>query len=131
VTVEKVAIVAVMAGCNREYMPLLLALVEAWGNNRMLCQAARSDRTFTEMIIVNGPIRHQIGTNSELNALGPGNWANAAIGRCLRLAIVALGGSVAGLNDLSCQGNPIKYGFCFSENEEKNPWEPFHVSPGF
>jgi hypothetical protein len=130
-TVEKVAIVAVMAGCQPEYMPLLLALVEAWGKDNMFCQAARSDSTFNEMIIVNGPFRKQIGMNSELNALGPGNRANATIGRFLRLAIIASGGSVAGLNDLSCQGNPIKYGFCFPENEEKNPWEPFHVSSGF
>jgi hypothetical protein len=131
VTVEKVAIIGAMSGCKPEYMPLLLAIVHAWGKDLMFSQAARSDSTFTEMVIINGPIRNQIGMNCDLNALGPGSRANATIGRFLRLAIICLGGSAVGLNDLSTQGSPVKYGFCFPENEEKNPWEPLHVSSGY
>ena len=131
VTVEKVAIVGAMAGCRPEYLPVMLALIKAWGQNFVFSQAARSDSSFSNMIIVNGPIRKELKMNGDLNAMGPGNQANAAIGRFLRLAIIALGGSRPGMNDLSTQGSPLKYCFCFAENEEKNPWPPFHVSAGF
>jgi len=131
VTVEKVAIVGAMAGCKPEYMPALLALTEIWGNNPIFGQAARSDSTFSTMTVVNGPIRNELGMNKSSNAMGPGNRPNATIGRFLRLAIFCLGGSVPGANDLSTQGSPVKYGFCFPEHEEESPWEPFHVSQGF
>lgn len=130
-TVEKVAIVGAMAGCRPEYMPVLLALTEVWGNNAIFGQAARSDSTFTTMTLVNGPIRNEIEMNMGSNAMGPGSRPNAAIGRFLRLAILCLGGSVPGANDLSAQGSPVKYGFCFPEHEEESPWEPFHVTQGF
>lgn len=131
VTVEKAAIVGVMAGCKPEYMPLLLAIIHTWGQNPLFAQAARSDSTFSVMTVVNGPIRKQLAMNAGGNALGPGNRANATIGRFLRLAIFSLGGSVARMNDMSTQGSPVKYGFCFPEYEEKSPWEPFHVSMGY
>ena len=131
VTVEKVAIVGVMAGCRPEYMPVLLTLTHTWGNNFVFSQAARSDSGFSIMTIVNGPIRREIKMNSNLNCLGPGNQANASIGRFLRLAIIALGGSRPELNDLSTHGTPLKYTFCFAENEEDNPWKPLHVSAGY
>jgi hypothetical protein len=131
VTVEKVAIVGVMAGCKPEYMPLLLSIIENWGSSPIFAQAARSDSTFIVMTIVNGPIRNEIDMNKGSNAMGPGNRANATIGRFLRLAILCLGGSVPGVNDLSAQGNPAKYGFCFPEHEEESPWKPYHVSQGF
>ena len=83
------------------------------------------------MTVVNGPIRNEIGMNKGSNAMGPGNRPNATIGRFLRLAIFCLGGSVPGATDMSTQGSPIKYGFCFPEHEEESPWEPFHVSQGF
>jgi hypothetical protein len=131
VTVEKVAVVGAMSGCEPEYMPVLLSLIQAWGQNPTFAQAARSDSSFSTMTIVNGPIRHELKMNSDLNVMGPGNQANATIGRFLRLAINSLGGSLTGINDLSTQGSPLKYSFCFPENEEKNPWKPFHVSGGF
>jgi len=131
VTVEKVAIVGAMAGCQPGHMPVLLSLVNNWGSNPLFGQAVRSDSTFNLMIVVNGPIRREIDMNQGSNAMGPGNRANASIGRFLRLAIICLGGSIPGANDLSAQGNPVKYGFCFPENEEESPWEPFHVSQGF
>jgi len=131
VTVEKAAVVGVMAGCKPEYMPLLLAILETWGGNPIFAQSARSDSTFSVMTIVNGPIRNEIGMNAGSNAMGPGNRANATIGRFLRLAILCLGNSLPAKNDMSAQGSPVKYGFCFPEHEEENPWEPFHVSMGY
>jgi hypothetical protein len=108
VTVEKVAIVGVMAGCKPDYMPVLLAIIEAWGNGKHFESTVRSTTSFAFPILVNGPIRNQIGMNAGGNALGPGNRANATIGRFLRLAIINLGGSWPGINDMSSQGNTAK-----------------------
>jgi hypothetical protein len=130
VTVEKVAIVGVMAGCKPEYLPVLLAMCEGWGKGNF-DSAVRSTNSFAFPVLVNGPIRNEIEMNSGGNAMGPGNQANATIGRFLRLAIISLGGSWPGINDISTQGNPTKYSFCFAENEEATPWEPFHVSVGY
>jgi len=132
VTVEQVATVGVMAGCEPAHMPVLLSAVEAFGNESF-ASSVRSTGSFSFSIIVNGPIAKKIGMNSGINALGSGtgNKANATIGRFLRLAIICLGGSRSGLNDMSSIGNPSKYSFAFSENEERSPWEPFHVSLGY
>jgi hypothetical protein len=129
-TVEKVAIVGAMAGCKPEYMPVLLAVIEAFGS-APYSAAVRSTQSFNFMVLVNGPIRNEIGMESQHNAMGPCNQANATIGRFLRLAIINLGGSWPGINEMSIQGSPTKYGFCFAENEEQSAWEPFHVSAGF
>jgi hypothetical protein len=131
VTVEKVGIVGAMAGCIPEYMPVLLAIIEAWGNSPAFESTVRSTTSFAFPILVNGPIRNQIKMNAGTNALGPGNRANATVGRFLRLAIINLGGSWPGVSDMSSQGNTAKYSFCFPENEEQSPWEPFHVSMGY
>jgi hypothetical protein len=131
VTVEKVAAVGVMAGCKPEYLPVLLAIVEAWGKDTFFKLLVRSGSSASPIIFINGPVRNEIGMNAGLNALGPGNRANASIGRFMRLAIINLGGSWPGVNDMSAQGSPTKYGFCFAENEEGTPWQPFHTSRGF
>lgn len=132
VTVEKVAIVGAMAGCEPESMPVLLSAVETFGND-IFSSTVRSTTSFSFATIVNGPIAKQIRMNSGINALGSGtgNKANATVGRFLRLAIICLGGSRSGINDMSSQGNPSKYSFAFAENEDRSPWEPFHVSLGY
>jgi hypothetical protein len=129
-TVEKVAIVGAMAGCKPEYMPLLLAIVDAFAKSSFGVFLP-SDSSPTLMTVVNGPIRNEIGMNAGRNAMGPCNQANATIGRFANLSIITLGGLWPQINDLSAQGNPTRYSFCFAENEEKNPWEPFHVSLGY
>jgi hypothetical protein len=132
VTVEKVASIGAMAGCKPAYMPILLGIVEAF-SSEVFASPVRSTTSFSFSIIVNGPIAKEIGMNAGINALGSGtgNKANATIGRFLRLAIINLGGSKSGVSDMSSQGNPSKYSFAFAENEERSPWEPFHVSMGF
>jgi hypothetical protein len=129
-TVEKVAIVGVMAGCNPEYMPVLLAAAEAFGSGNNAATVV-STNSFSYMQIVNGPIAKQIGMNAGIYALGPGNHANATIGRALRLFVHSLGGGRVGENIMGAQGNASAYTFCFPENEEKSPWEPFHVNQGY
>ena len=132
VTVEQVATVAVMAGCEPKYMPLLLGILEAF-DNEWFSSTVRSTTSFSFAIVVNGPVAKKIGMNAGVNALGSGtgNKANATIGRFLRLALICLGGSRSSINDMSSMGNPSKYSFAFAENEDKSPWEPYHVSLGF
>jgi hypothetical protein len=130
VTVEKVAVCGVMAGCKPEYMPVLLAAAEAFGSGNNAATVV-STNSFSFMQVINGPIRNQIGMNAGIFALGPGNQANATIGRALRLFIHSLGGGRVGENLMGAQGNVSAYTFCFPENEEKSPWEPFHVSEGY
>jgi hypothetical protein len=130
VTVRQVAINAVMAGCLPEHMPVLLATVEAYQKfnlNSML----RSTNSFAFMQVVNGPIAKTLKMNSGVNAVGPGNQANAAMGRALRLFITNLGGGAPGVNIMAVIGANSNYSFMFAENEEQSPWEPLSVTQGF
>jgi hypothetical protein len=129
-TVENVAVNAVMAGCKPEYMPVLLAMVEAFYKGDFKSTVVSSN-SFSFMVVVNGPIAKAIGMNGALNALGPGNQANATIGRALRLFLTNLGGLTPRVTLMAAQGNASNYSFAFSENEEVSPWEPLHVSMGF
>ena len=119
-----------MAGCKPEFMPVLLAAVEAFSKGGF-SSTVRSTNSFSFMQIVNGPVAREIGMNSGTYALGPGNRANAAIGRALRLAIYNLGGGQNEVNLMGTQGNVGSYAFAFAENEAESPWEPLHVSRGY
>lgn len=127
-TVEQVAVNAVMAGAQPEHFPVILALAAS-----QVTALHSSTSGFATMVVVNGPIRHQIRMNSGLGALGPFNHANAAIARAYHLLSRNLGGgAVPGITYLGSQGNPLNYaGICFAENQERSPWEPFHVQKGF
>jgi len=131
-TVEKVAINAVMAGCKPEYMPVVLAAVEA-ALQDAFCMHGVLATTYHvgPVVIVNGPITKQIGMNSGINALGQGNRGNATIGRALQLVIRNIGGGRPGEVDRAAMGNPGKYTFCFAEREADSPWESLAVERGF
>jgi hypothetical protein len=131
-TVEKVAVNAVMAGCRAEYLPVVLAAVEAACTDAFNGHGLLATTWFSgPMIVVNGPIAPAIGMNSGINALGQGNRANATIGRALQLVIRNVGGGKPGGVDRATLGNPGKYTFCFAEDEEGSPWEPLSVERGF
>jgi hypothetical protein len=130
-TVEKVAINAVMAGCLPEYLPMVLAAVEAalideFAMHGILCTTMFAGPA----IIANGPMTRAIGMNSGVNALGQGNRANATIGRALQLVIRNVGGGRPGEIDRSALGTPGKYTFCFAEAED-SAWAPLSVERGF
>jgi hypothetical protein len=127
-TVEKVAVNAVMAGARPEYLPVILAIASTGITAR-----SSSTSSIAGGIVVNGPIRDEIGMNSGTGALGPYNHANAAIGRAYGLLSQNLqGGSVPGETFVGSLGNNFTYGnFTFAENEEESPWEPLHVQHGF
>jgi hypothetical protein len=127
-TVEKVAVNAVMAGAKPEYFPIILALAATGITARGSTSSSAS-----VMTVVNGPIRHEIGMNSGIGAMGPYNHANATIGRAYSLLSQNLqGGSVPNETFMGSIGNNYTYnGITFAENEERSPWEPLHVQKGF
>jgi len=115
-TVEKVAVNAVMAGCRPEYLPVVLAAVEAACTDEFNMHGLLATTWFSgPMVVVNGPITRRIGMNSGINAMGQGNRANATIGRALQLVVRNVGGGRPGGVDRSTLGNPGKYTFCFPE----------------
>lgn len=131
-TVEKAANNAVMAGCKPEYLPVVLAAVEAACLDEFCMHGLLATTWFSgPVVIVNGPIAKAIGMNAGVNALGQGNRANATIGRALQLIVRNVGGGKPGGVDRSCLGNPGKYTFCFAEREEDSPWESLAVERGF
>jgi hypothetical protein len=121
-TVEKVAINAVLAGCKPEYLPTVLAAVEAALDPAFCLHGLLATTWFSgPMIIVNGPLRKALGMNWAGNVLGQGNRANATIGRALQLAVRNIGGGKPQETDMSTFGHPGKFGFCFAEDED-TPW---------
>ena len=127
-TVEKVAINAVMAGAKPEFLPVILAIASSG-----VTSLFSSTTSFARMVVVNGPIRNQIGMNSATGALGPFNHANASIGRAWTLISRNLGGgAIPGETYLGSQGNNLNYNnVCIPENEENSPWQPLHIQLGF
>jgi hypothetical protein len=131
-TVEKIAINAVMAGCKPAYLPVVIAAVEACCDPTFnLYGIQATTNPVAPMVLVNGPARVELGFNWAGNALGQGNRANATVGRALRLVLINVGGGRPGELDLATVGSPAKYTCCCAENEDSNPWEPYHVSKGF
>ena len=130
-TIEKVAINAVMAGCKPEYMPVLLAAIEAALEPVFTLHGVLATTYFSSpIIIVNGPVTKKIGMNSGINALGQGNRANATIGRALNLIVLNVGGGRPGEADRSTLGAPSKYTLCFAEDESDPGWEPLSAARG-
>jgi hypothetical protein len=131
-SIEKIAINAVLAGCRPEYLPVVIAAVEAVLEDQFCMHGLLATTYFSgPMVMVNGPVSRAIGMNSGGNALGQGNRANATIGRALQLIIRNVGGGRPGGVDRAALGNPGKYTFCFSEDETNSYWESLAVEKGF
>jgi hypothetical protein len=130
-TVEKVAINAVMAGCRPEYLPVVLAAVQAVTDPAFNLHGVSTSTHFSApLIVVHGPIRSRIGVNCSFGVFGPGYRANATIGRALRLVMINLGGAKPGETSMSTFGHPGRYTYCIGEHEEASPWPPYHAERG-
>jgi hypothetical protein len=131
-TVRLAAINAAMAGCKPEYFPVVLAAWSALKDENYVTRGIWQSTTGTApMLLVNGPVRGEIGLNSRGNVFGSGFRANATIGRAIRLTAINAFGLRPGELDQATQGNPAKYTACIAENEEDSPWPAFHVEHGF
>jgi hypothetical protein len=130
-TIEKIAINSVMAGAKPEYLPVIIAAMEAFSAGEFWHMMGSSGG-FTLIIMVNGPIAKEIEMNSEIGFLGDCWRANSTIGRAVRLATRNLGHTWPAVNDMALVGRPSPHTFyTFAENEEMSPWEPFHMSLGY
>jgi hypothetical protein len=132
-TIEKVAVAAVMAGCLPDFMPVVVAAVQAVLDPDFdLTEMQGTTHCTAPLIIVNGPAREWCGPiASGFGALGPGHRANACIGRALRLAMINIGGAHPGVSDMALLGHPGKFTYCLAEDEEHSPFTPLHVARGF
>ena len=131
-TVEKVAINAVMAGCQPAYLPLILTAVQAMTSEQFNLHGVQVTTSHVgPMLIVSGPIRKQLAINDGFNLFGQGYRANATIGRALRLVCTNIGGALPGELDRAAFGHAGKYTCCIAEKEEASPWDAMHVDRGF
>ncbi len=131
-TVEKIAINAVMAGCLPEYLPWVITAVEAICTDEYNIHGVlATTMPVAPVIICNGPGTRAIGMNSGVNVLGQGNRANLTIGRAVQLIIRNVGGGRPGEVDRAAHGHPGKLSFCFAEDELGSPFNSLAVSRGF
>jgi len=132
-TIEKIAINAVMAGAKPEYLPVIIAAMEAlMDENFDDLHILVSAGSFSLIIVVGGPIADEINMNSGIGFLGHGWRANNTIGRAVRLATLNIGKMWPGANDMGLTGRVSPHTFyTFAENAKLSPWKPYHASRGF
>ncbi len=132
ITCDKVAANAVMAGCLPEYFPVVLAATEAMlAPEFNLVGPSSSLGGAGILVIVNGPVARDLAINSRNNLFGPGNRANATIGRAVRLILMNACAAIPGLFDRSVIGHPGKYTYCIAEADADTHWTPLHAERGF
>ena len=132
ITVGKVAANAVMAGCLPEYMPVVLTATEAMLDPVFNLVGPSSSMGGSAILtIVNGPVVRELNINARNNLFGPGNRANATIGRAIRLILMNACAAIPGVFDRSVIGHPGKYTYCIAEAEAETHWTPLHVERGF
>lgn len=129
-TIGLIAVNAIMAGCEPEHLPVVVAAVRALLKepfNLYLTQVTTNP--VAPLAVVNGPVRHSAGLRWGRDALGPGSGGNGPIGRAIRFVMRNIGG--IGESDSATHGWPAKYTNCLAEDEDGNPWEPLHVWEGY
>ncbi|HTY78345.1 MAG TPA: hypothetical protein VMI34_11055 [Candidatus Bathyarchaeia archaeon] len=131
-SVEKIAASAVMAGCQPDHFPVVLASIQAILEPEFNLRGVQTtDENVAPLLIVNGPAARRLGINAGWGALGPGWTANAAIGRAVRLVMNNVGGGWPGAVSFAGLGQPGRYSLCLAEREDDTPWPPLHVELGY
>ncbi len=130
--VRTIALHAVMAGCAPSCMPVLIAATEAILEERFNMAGVQATLSCAApLLIANGPYARKIGLRGGLGCFGPGNRANATIGRAVRLLLLNAGGGIPGVTSMSTFSQPARFTYCIAENEEESPWESLAVTRGF
>jgi hypothetical protein len=126
VTLDKLAVNAVMAGCEPAAFPLVVAAVEAMLDPSFnLYGVQATTHPVAPLLIVHGPIADELGVHGGSGCFGPGFRANATIGRAIRLILLNVGGAWPGRHDMATQGSPAKFAYCIAERRDA-PWGPWH-----
>jgi hypothetical protein len=119
ITPEAVAYQCVMAGCVPAELPVVLAAAQALLEPDFnLLGIATTTGSASVALCLHGPIAQQLGVNALTNAIGPGNRANACIGRALQLCLRNIGGARSDTGDMATMGQPAKYTLCFAERSD-------------
>ncbi|MBI3968500.1 MAG: hypothetical protein HY329_22930 [Chloroflexi bacterium] len=127
ITIAKLAVNAVMAGCRPEYFPIVVAAMEAMCEPRYrLPFALVTTHPAGNAVVVSGPLATQLGIQSSYGCLGPGFRANATIGRALTLTAINVARAIPGVSDLSALGSPAELTYCFAEDVSASPWTGLH-----
>jgi hypothetical protein len=113
-------------------MPVLIAALECLTDRGFPLEFMQvTTNPMTPFLLINGPIRQHLDINYGTGCLGPGWRANATIGRAIRLILQNIGGALPGVYSKASFASPLRYTYVCGENEEDNPWTPFHVDCGF
>ncbi|NRA08754.1 MAG: hypothetical protein HRU02_11400 [Myxococcales bacterium] len=130
-TRHSLAVNAVLAGCPEAVFPVLVSAVRALGDPELNLRGVNATtHPVAPLVIVHGEVVARAGFNAGLGTFGPGNRANATLGRAMRLVLLHIAGARPGDGDASTQGQPSKYAYCIAENAEANPWESYPRSQG-
>lgn len=131
VTPRIVAVNAVLAGCPPEVFPVVVAAARALTDPGLNLRGVNATtHPVAPLLIVHGDIARRASFNAGVGAFGPGNRANATVGRAIRLVLLHVAGAVPGSGDASSQGQPAKYAYCVAENIDESPWESYAHSRG-
>ena len=131
-TIEKIAINCVMAGCRPEYVPVVIAAIEAMLEERFNLNGVQTTtHVCAPLCMVSGPAVRTLGFNTKEGSFGHGCRAAATIGRAIRLILWNVGGGYPGEPCKTTLGHPGYFSFCVAEDQDSNPWEPLHVERGF
>ncbi len=124
-TLEKLAVNAVMAGCEPGAFPVIGAAVQAMLEPAFnLYGVQATTHPVAPLLIVHGPVAARLGVHAGSGCFGPGFRANATIGRALRLILMNVGGAWPGRHDMATQGSPAKFSYCIAERADASPWGP-------
>lgn len=131
VTAEKLAVNAVMAGCLPMHFPVVVAAWTAMLQEPFLLHGSTSSTGgCAVLVVINGPIRKEIGASGGFNAIGNSDRATASIGRAIRLGLINVLDVRPGVIDRSTLGHPGKYSYCIAEDEEDSTWTPLSAMRG-
>ncbi|HUL88469.1 MAG TPA: hypothetical protein VLU23_09830 [Pseudolabrys sp.] len=131
ITAEKLAINAVMAGCLPVHFPVVATAWQAMMKEEFLLHGVTSSTGGCAiLLIINGPVRLEIGANATFNALGNSDRATSVIGRAIRLALINLMDVRSGGIDRTTLGHPGKFSYCLAEDEEGTDWQPLATMRG-
>ena len=124
-----IAVNGVMAGCKPEHMPILIAATEALGEPKFKLKDIGTTAGLRPYFLINGPIIKQLGLSHGTGLITPAPTPNSSIGRAMHLIVRNIAGFKPGTSEMGMFGLPQS--FVLAEDEESNPWEPYHVEHGF